>query len=140
MLYVQYTAFMIAVSAETAANTFRYRLQVKGKKTPLQWWRTDGAEWPDLQKIDIKLIIMVISSAASERNLSTMAFIHEKLRNLLFPKTVEKLVFIKTNLQTFYDYDYAVPDEYDRSSDSEGDVSVGNERAADIYEELVVGA
>jgi hypothetical protein len=29
MLYLQYTAFMIAVSAEKAANTFRYQLQVK---------------------------------------------------------------------------------------------------------------
>jgi hypothetical protein len=83
---------------------------------------------------------MVTSSAASERNFSTMGFIHTKLRNLLFPKTVEKLVFIKTNLPTFHDYDYAVPDEYDSSSDSEGDVSVGNERAADVDEELVVGA
>jgi hypothetical protein len=38
-----------------------------------------------------------------------MGFIHTKLRNLLSPNSVEKLVFIKTNLPTFYDYDYAVP-------------------------------
>jgi hypothetical protein len=69
-----------------------------------------------------------------------MGFIHTKLRKLLSPKTVEKLVFSKTNLPTFCDYDYAVPDEYDSSSDSERDVSVDNERAADVDEELVVGA
>jgi hypothetical protein len=37
MLYLQYTAFMIAVSTEKASKTFRYQLQVKGKKTPLHW-------------------------------------------------------------------------------------------------------
>ena len=32
-----------------------------------------------------------------------MEFIHSKLRNGLNPKTVEKLVYIKTNMTSFFD-------------------------------------
>ncbi|CAM9860680.1 unnamed protein product [Lampetra planeri] len=94
---------------------------VKGKKTALQWWQTDGSEWPDLKKIAIMLFSMATSSAASERNFSPMGFIHSKLRNSLAPTIVEeKLVFIKTNLPAAF-YDYPVPDgpEYDSSTDEE---------------------
>ncbi|KAH9245115.1 hypothetical protein BASA81_017430 [Batrachochytrium salamandrivorans] len=41
---------------------------------------------------------MATFSAASERNFSTMGFIHTKLRTCLNVETVEKLVFIKSNL------------------------------------------
>jgi hypothetical protein len=46
---------------------------------------------------------MVTSSAASERNISTIGFKHSKQRNLLAPRTVEKLVYIKSNMPMFCD-------------------------------------
>jgi hypothetical protein len=58
----------------------------------LQYWHSDGAPWPDLQKIGVKLFTLAISSASSERNFSTMGFVHSKLRNSLSTETVEKLV------------------------------------------------
>jgi hypothetical protein len=59
---------------------------------------------------------MATSSATAEHQLSTMGFIHSKLCNSLSPKTVEKLVFIKSNLAAFYNLLQVV--EYE-SSDSE---------------------
>ena len=61
----------------------------------------DGCEWHELQKIATKLFSMATSSATAEQNFYTMGFIHSKLCNSLSPKTVEKLVFIKSNLAAF---------------------------------------
>jgi hAT family C-terminal dimerisation region len=58
---------------------------------------------PVLQHVAIKLFTMATSGAASERNFSTMAFIHSKLRNSLSVVSVEKLVYIKSILPAFYD-------------------------------------
>jgi hAT family C-terminal dimerisation region len=64
----------------------------------------DGCEWPELQKTATKLFSMATSSATAEHKFSTMVFIHSKLCNSLMPKTVEKLVFIKSNLAAFYNF------------------------------------
>ena len=80
----------------------------------------DGFEWPELQKIVTKLFSMATSSATAEQNFSTMGFIHSKLCNSLNPKTVEKLVFIKSNLAAFYNLLQVV--EYE-SSDSKNEIT-----------------
>jgi hypothetical protein len=119
-LYLQYTEFKILTASEKAKNTFRFQLLAKRKKSPLEWWLTDGNDFPDLKKIAIKLFSMATSSASSERNFSTMGFIHSKLRNSLAPQTVEKLVFIKSNIAAFYDTPVPNPDDIECStSDSE---------------------
>jgi hAT family C-terminal dimerisation region len=116
-LFLQYTAFIIDAKAEQDGNTFRYQMLVQRKKTPLQWWLTDGAQWPELQQeVAIKLFSMATSSASCERNFSTMGFIHSKLRNSLSPATVEKLVFIKSNIAAFYDHK---PDDEEHESSSD---------------------
>ncbi|KAH6586487.1 hypothetical protein BASA50_000442 [Batrachochytrium salamandrivorans] len=68
---------------------------------------------PELQKIAIKLFSMATSSAASERNFSTMGFIHTKFQNCLNVETVEKLVFIKSNLPSFHEQNLEVDDDYE---------------------------
>ena len=78
----------------------------------------DGCEWLELQKITTKLFSMATSSATAEQNFSTMGFIHSKLCNSLSPKTVGKLVFIKSNLAAFYNLLQVVKYE---SSDSENE-------------------
>ncbi|KAH6601735.1 hypothetical protein BASA61_001819 [Batrachochytrium salamandrivorans] len=65
------------------------------------------------RKIAIKPFSMATSSAASERNFSTMGFIHTKLRNCLNVETVEKLVFIKSNLPSFHEQNLEVDDDYE---------------------------
>jgi hAT family C-terminal dimerisation region len=66
-------------------------------KTPMQYWQKDGAQWPMLQLIAVKLFSMATSSAASERNFSTLGFIHTKARNKLNSETIEKVTYIKSN-------------------------------------------
>jgi hypothetical protein len=70
----------------------------KGSKTMLQYWQTNGCQWADLQNVAVRLFNMATSSAMFERNFSMMGFIHSKLRNSLSAKTVEKFVFVKSNM------------------------------------------
>ena len=97
VLYLQYTEFTILAMKEKAENSFRFKMLLKDRKTPFQYWQSDGAARPDLQRICIKPFILATLPAASERNVSTMGFVHTKLRNSLATKTVEKLVYIKSN-------------------------------------------
>lgn len=92
---------------------------MKGRTTPLQYWSTNGRAWPDLQKICVKLFSMATSSAASERNFSTMGFIHSKLRNSLGTQSVEKLVYIKSNYPILSNSQYQSGDDEMESSDDE---------------------
>ena len=64
---------------------------------------TERWGYPTFQKFAIELISMANSTAASERNFSTMGFTHFKLRISLAPDTFRKLVSIKVNLGAFYD-------------------------------------
>jgi hypothetical protein len=96
-LYDQLTKYVIAARREKSENTIRYKMLEMKRKTPLQFWQADGADWPELQKIAVKIFSMSTSSASSERNFSTYGFIHSKLRNSLSQDSVDKLVFIKTN-------------------------------------------
>ena len=104
LLYMQYTKFFIATSQQKNEKLFCYKVLLKGPKITLEYWLVDGCEWPELQKIATKLFSMATSSATTttEQNFSTMGFIHSKLCNILSPKLVEKLVFIKSNLVAFY--------------------------------------
>ena len=104
LLYMQYTKFFIATSQQKNEMLFCYKVLLKGSKIQLEHWLVDGFEWPELQKIVPKLFSMATSSATAEQNFSTMGFIHSKLCNSLNPKTVEKLVFIKSNLAAFYNF------------------------------------
>ena len=99
---MQYTKFFIATSQQKNEMLFCYKVLLKGSKIQLEHWLVDGFEWPELQKIATKLFSMATSSATAEQNVSTMGFIHSKLCNSLNPKTVEKLVLIKSNLAAFY--------------------------------------
>jgi hypothetical protein len=116
-LFIQFTDYFISATQERSANSFRYQMLSKGAKTVLQYWQTDGCQWADLQGIAVRLFSMVTSSAASERNFSTMGFIHSKLRNSLSVKTVEKLVFIKSNMGAFS----TCPTSDDYTSDCDSD-------------------
>ncbi|KAF1327905.1 putative Transposase, partial [Globisporangium splendens] len=104
-LYMQFTNFFIAASQERAKNTFRYQMLAKKRKTPLQYWIADGYEWPLLQQVAIKLFSMAASSAASEKSFaSASGAVHSStLSRCLSAKSVEKLVFMKSNMRTFYD-------------------------------------
>jgi len=123
MLYEQLTKYIIAAQREKSENTIRFKMLKNKRKTPLQYWQSDGFTWPELQKIALRVFSMSASSAASERNFSTFGFIHSKQRNCLSVKSVEKLVFIKTNYPALCgsDCDGTV---WDESSDDDSDMEV----------------
>ena len=50
-----------------------------------------------MQVAATRIFGLLTSSAASERNFSTMGFLHTKLRNRLSQTVVNKLVFVRTN-------------------------------------------
>ena len=76
---------------------YRYQQLLKQNKTPEQFWALDGTQWPHLQPVAQKIFSLISSSAACERNFSSMGFIHSKLRNRLSQNTIEKLVFVRSN-------------------------------------------
>lgn len=126
LLLDQLTQYVIAALREKNASSIRYKMLQTKRKTPLQFWQSDGAVWPDLQKIALKVFTMATSSATSERNFSTFGFVHSKLRNSLSIASVEKLVFIKTNYSALTDdtsLEFEAPDDEktEQSSDAEND-------------------
>ncbi|KAH6573191.1 hypothetical protein BASA50_005205 [Batrachochytrium salamandrivorans] len=110
---MQYTNYIIAATREKTHDTFRYKMLKKGSKSVMQYWLVDGKSLLELQKIAIKLFSIATSSAASERDFSTMGFIHTRLRNCLNVETVEKLVFIKSNLPLSHEQNLEVDNDYE---------------------------
>jgi hAT family C-terminal dimerisation region len=110
---------------EKQENSTRFQLLSGRRKTSLQYWLSDGSEWPLLQKLAIKLFGLATSSAASERNFSTFGFIHSKMRNSLVPEKVKKLVYIKTNYAAVADV--ARPCESDDDSDLDSPIPVASD-------------
>jgi hypothetical protein len=135
-IYMDYIEFLIQARQEKKNNSFQFQLLTKRKKSPLEWWFTDGTHYPTLQKIAMKLFTMATSLATSERNFSTMGFIHSKLRNALATRTVEKLVFIKSNLSAFYNY--LAPDDdvvkYIRKSNDDAAAALNDSTPEDAME------
>lgn len=67
--------------------------------SPVGWWQVNGAEWPALQPIAVRILSVGTSSSASERNFSTWNHIWSNRANRLnFQRTV-KLVFVYSNLR-----------------------------------------
>ena len=68
---------------------------------------------------------MAISSAALERNFSTMGLVDSKLRNSLASQSVDILVYVKSNYAAFADCIYVSDGEGAcSSSEEEGDDEV----------------
>ena len=89
----------------------------KGTTIPIQYCLTDELKYPTLQQIAVRMFSLVASSAAKERNFSTVAFVHSKLRNKLSQENVMKLVYIKTNYSCFTDFN--VQDDEDDDEEQE---------------------
>jgi hypothetical protein len=54
---------------------------------------------PALQKLAIRLVSQCVSATGCERNWSTLAFIHTKVRNRLTYEKLHKLVYVNYNLK-----------------------------------------
>ena len=92
----EYTSFRIDALNEREEKTYRFKM-IGDTQSVLQWWKSDGTDWPMLHELALRVFSMAASAAASERNFSTFGFVHSKLCNRLAPEKVKKLAYIKTN-------------------------------------------
>jgi hypothetical protein len=58
-----------------------------------------GYSTPALQKLAIRIVSQCASTTGCERNWSTFAFIHTKVRNCLTYEKLHKLVYVNYNLR-----------------------------------------
>lgn len=89
--------FLDHCKREKTAGSHLYKQLMKGNKTASQFWGREGGAWPSLQVVGTRVFALVTSTAASERSWSAMGFLHNKLRNRLQAKTLNKLMFVRTN-------------------------------------------
>ncbi|KAJ1270708.1 hypothetical protein BS78_06G072600 [Paspalum vaginatum] len=75
------------------------RMAMDRKTLPAAWWATFGGDTLVLQRVARRLLSQCASSSGCERNWSTFAYIHTKLRNRLSHKQLAKLVFVNYNLR-----------------------------------------
>ena len=62
-----------------------------------QWWVMHGGEYPELQKVAVRVLAMVSGAGARERIWSAYDFVHSKKRNRLDPERAEDLVYVFAN-------------------------------------------
>jgi hypothetical protein len=91
---------------------------VEHKVTVLEHWQGDR-RFPLLREIALRVFSASCSSSASERNFSTHAFVHSKLRNRLASDRVEKLVHVYFNGRVTADdeEDLQLIDEFETRGD-----------------------
>ncbi|XP_062202002.1 uncharacterized protein LOC133904521 [Phragmites australis] len=75
------------------------RMACDGRTHPAQWWSMFGSSTPTLSMLARRLVSQCASSSGCERNWSTFAFIHTKVRNRLSYKKLHKLVYVNYNLR-----------------------------------------
>ena len=68
-------------------------------KCALAWWQEWGVEVPDLQRLAIKIVPLIIGSGAAERTWKDIGNILTKNRNRLRMSTCLDLVFVRTWLR-----------------------------------------
>jgi hypothetical protein len=64
-----------------------------------QWWQQYGVRTPELRKVAIRVLAQVVAATASERNWSTMGFIHSDRRNRLSVEKCSDLTFCYSSLR-----------------------------------------
>jgi hypothetical protein len=58
-----------------------------------------GGESPELQKVAVRVLVMVSGAGACKRNWSAYDFVHSKKRNRLAPERARDLVYVFTNMR-----------------------------------------
>ncbi|CAN6222289.1 unnamed protein product [Urochloa humidicola] len=75
------------------------RSALRGGTSPAQWWNQYGGQCKELQKLAKLIVSQCMSSSGCERNWSTFALVHTKVRNKLSYEKLHKLVFVHYNLK-----------------------------------------
>ncbi|RLM60229.1 inorganic phosphate transporter 6 [Panicum miliaceum] len=75
------------------------RSALNGRVSAVDWWDQYGGDYPDLQYFAKRIVSQCMSSSGCERNWSTFALVHTKLRNRLSYDKLHKLVYVHYNLK-----------------------------------------
>jgi hypothetical protein len=114
----------------------QWMLLIERKTSVYNFW-CGVTRFPLLQKLALQLFKCARLSSAAERNFSSHAYIHSKLRNRLTPERVSKLVHIFFNAKNIPDEDierYAVMEDRLRV---EEDVEEPNQDSDFVYDEAL---
>ena len=65
----------------------------------VEWWLQFGGDAPHLRKVAVRILSQTTTSSGCERNWSTFALIHTKVRNRLSYRRLEKLVYVHYNMR-----------------------------------------
>lgn len=86
------------VDAETEFKIYILTAKLKPAQSVLEWWKENEHIYPRLSKIAKKLLAIPCSNTASERIFSSAGFTLNEKRTGLSPYVVDKLMFLKSNL------------------------------------------
>ncbi|XP_015649249.1 uncharacterized protein [Oryza sativa Japonica Group] len=75
------------------------KMATDGKTSPAQWWSMFASDTPNLKRLALRMVGQCCSSSGCERNWSTFAFVHTKVRNKLTHNKLNKLVYVNYNLR-----------------------------------------
>lgn len=91
----QLTEFVIDATRERAHQTFRFSLLAKRKKSPLQYWLTDGQRWPRLQQVACRVFCLPSSTVSLERKICELA--PRAGPSSASSETADKIKFVRIN-------------------------------------------
>ena len=74
-------------------------MAVDKNTSPAAWWNMFASDTPHLQQLALRIVSQCASSSGCERNWSTFALIHMKVRNRLSQEKLHKLLYVNYNLQ-----------------------------------------
>ncbi|MQL94876.1 hypothetical protein Taro_027538 [Colocasia esculenta] len=94
-------AFTRIKSFREAIGTFAEPSAIAGRERGegADWWFNFGHTAPTLRKIAVKILSQTSSSSGCERNWSTFALIHTKMRNRLSYRRLDQLVYVHYNMR-----------------------------------------
>ncbi|MQL76561.1 hypothetical protein Taro_008954 [Colocasia esculenta] len=87
---MQMKSFREAIGGFTKPSSIDGRERVEGA----DWWFNFGHTVPTLRKVAVKILSQTSSSSGCERNWSTFALIHTKVRNRLSYRRLDNLVYM----------------------------------------------
>ncbi|KAL4500881.1 hypothetical protein ABPG72_020115 [Tetrahymena utriculariae] len=96
---VQYSENQQIKSHLSQLDSYFLKPPINRKQSPELFWKQQSQFWPLLSEFAIKYLTPPMSTTSSERVFSTSAYIHNDYRNRILPENLQKLIFLKYNLQ-----------------------------------------
>uniref|UniRef100_A0A5B7CBF9 BED-type domain-containing protein n=1 Tax=Davidia involucrata TaxID=16924 RepID=A0A5B7CBF9_DAVIN len=86
---------------EDAVGDFGRPVALRGRESlaPATWWSLYAADYPDLQRLAVRVLSQTCSTTQCERSWSMFEYIQGKKRNRLEHKKLNNLIFVHYNLR-----------------------------------------